>query len=170
MGLVLRYNKVSFYGVPATEGSTTTYTRMHGFTDMSESKNSTTYDRRYIDKKTNDVDVTGFAPSISFSFDEYTDDAVCKDITDIIDNEKIGTDAVRSIVVVDFTQPIVEGGYKAYERKWSVVADSSGSGTDAFQYSGTLNVKSEKVWGTSVITTTEGGDNETAETITFTAH
>ena len=94
---------------------------------------------------------------------------MCKDITDIIDNEKIGTDAVRSIVVVDFTQPIAEGGYKAYERKWSIVADSSGSGTDAFQYSGTLNVKSEKVWGKAVIATPEGGDNETAETITFTA-
>ena len=169
MGLVLRYNKVAFYGVPAESGNTLTYTRMHGFTDMSESKNSTTYDRKYVDKKTNDVDVTGFAPSIAFTYDEQTDDNVCKDITDIIDNEKLGTDAVRSIVVVDFTQPMTEGGFKAYERKWSIVADSSGSGTDTYQYSGTFNAKSEKVWGKATVATPEGGDNETAETITFTA-
>lgn len=169
MGLVLRYNKVAFYGVPATQGNTVTYTRMHGFTDMSESKNSTTYDRKYVDKKTSDVDVTGFAPSISFSFDEQTDDNVCTDITNIIDNEKIGSDAVRSIVVVDFTQSVTGGGFKAYERKWSVVADSAGSGTDAFQYSGSFNAKSEIVWGKAVVATPEGGDNETAETVTFTA-
>lgn len=164
--LVLRYNKVAFYGVPG--GSGETYTRMHGFTDMSESKNVTTYDRKYIDRKSNDVDVTGYAPSISFSFDQMTDDAVSKDITDIIDNEKIGADAVRSVVVVDFTTKDGDG-FKAYKRDWSIVGDSVGSGTDAFIYSGTFNSKSEAVWGKATIATPTGGDNESAETITFTA-
>lgn len=168
MSIVLRYNKVAFYGVPKSAGGEVTFTRMHGFSDMSESKNVTTYDRRYVDKKSNDVDVTGYAPSISFTFDEHRDDVVCEDIAGIIDNEKIGSDAVRSVVVVDFTQP-QEDGFKAYKRDWSIVGDSVGSGTDAFVYSGTLNSKSEAVWGIAKVTSPSGGDNETAEVITFTA-
>lgn len=166
--LVLRYNKVAFYGVPGESGGDPTYTRMHGYTDMSESKNVTTYDRKYVDRKSNDVDITGYAPSISFSFDQMTDDTVSMDIAGIIDNEKIGADAVRSVVVVDFTQTVTGGGFKAYKRDWSVVGDSVGSGTDAFIYSGTFNSKSEAVWGKAVVATPTGGGNEDAETITFT--
>lgn len=172
MALKLRYNKVAFYGVTTGTGlsETTTYKRMHGFTDFSESKNVVTYERRYVDRKSSDTDVTGYAPSIAFSFDDYTTDDVCADIADIIDNEKIGTKAVRSIVVVDFTKAgVTTGTYKAYERKWSVIADSSGSGTDAYVYSGTLNAKSEIIWGEAAITSpATGGNNETAEEITFT--
>lgn len=166
---VMRYNKVAFLGVPKELGTEVTYTRMHGFTDMSESKNAITYERRYVDRKTSDTDVTGFAPSISFGFDEYTDDAVSKDIVGIIENEKIGTDAVRSIVVVDFSKTDSDGKYNAYERKWSIVGDTQGDGTDAFKYSGTMYSKSEKVLGKAVVATPTGGDNESAETITFTA-
>lgn len=167
MSIVLRYNKVAFFGVPDEGNTTVTYTRMHGFSDMSESKNVTTYDRRYVDKKSNDVDVTGYAPSISFTFDEHRGDTVCEDIAGIIDNEKIGADAVRSVVVVDFTQPESDG-FRAYKRDWSIVGDSVGSGTDAFAYSGTLNSKSEAVWGVAKVKTPAGGNNETAEVITFT--
>lgn len=167
--LVLRYNKVAFMGVPASGGSTVTYTRMHGFTSMSLSRSAQTYDRKYIDRKSNDVDTIGYSPSMSFGFDELRNDAVCTDLAAIIDNEKVGPDAVRSIVVVDFTKTAADGKYKAYERKWSVVPDSEGDGTDAYTYSGSFNSKSEIVWGTATIATPSGGDNETAETITFTA-
>lgn len=163
--LKMRYNKVAFYGIPSGSGDTLTYTRMHGFTEMSESKNPSTYERKYVDKKTSDTDITGFAPSISFNFDEHEGDPVCADMVNIIDNEKVGSDAVRSIVVVDFS----DKDLKAYERKWSVISDTQGDGTDAYTYSGTLNCKSEKVWGSATVTTPTDGNNETAEVITFTA-
>lgn len=169
--LKLRYQKVAFYGVPASGGSgEPTYTRMHGFTEMSNQKNAATYDRRYVDRKSNDVDVTGYAPTTSFSFDEISDDAVCTDIVNIIDGELIGSDAVRSIVVVDFSKPVSgsQNTYEAYERKWSITGDTDGSGTEAYTYSGSFNSKSEKVTGTATVATPAGGDNETAETVTFT--
>lgn len=167
--LVLRYNKVAFLGIPSSDDDTVTYTRMHGFTSMSISRSAQTYDRKYIDRKSNDVDTVGYSPSMSFGFDEMRGDDVCEDIVSIIENEKVGSDAVRSIVVVDFSKTVSGGKFKAYERKWSIVPDAEGDGEEAYTYSGTFNSKSEIVWGTAEVQSPSGGDNESAEIIKFTA-
>ena len=53
--LVKRTGRVSFYGVPASDGAEPTeFTRMEKFTTLSESKNPTTYERQYVDKDSSD--------------------------------------------------------------------------------------------------------------------
>lgn len=91
--LVLRANRKMFMGVVGT-GSTVTYTRMRGFTTLSESKNPVEYSRKYIDETFETTDVTGMSPSYDFTFDRMTPNAVLDDIADIIDNETLGSDAV----------------------------------------------------------------------------
>lgn len=44
-------------------GDGKTYTRMTGFTSMSESKNSTEYSRQYVDEASERSDVVGYSPS-----------------------------------------------------------------------------------------------------------
>lgn len=165
--LVSRSDKKAFWGVVSS--SSTTYTRMRGFTDFSGSKNPKEYSRQYVDEKHEQTDVVGYSPSWSFGFDEYTDDAVLQDIAQLMDNEVVGSDAVREIVFVDFSKP--EGTstitYPAVKRSFSVIGDSEGSGTDAYTYSGNLKVKSEAVTGTASIATPTGGTPDTVETITF---
>lgn len=163
--LVERADKKAFYGLAS--GSTTTYTRMRGFTTFSQSKNPKEYSRQYIDESFEQSDVTGYSPSYSFSFDEYTNDAVLADIVDIINNEKTGTDAVRDIVIVDFSKPVEGGGFEATKRSFSIIADSEGDSTDAYTYSGNLKSKSGLTKGTATIATPASGDKDSVETVTF---
>ena len=93
------------------------------------------------------------------------------DMAGIIDGEKLGTDAVRSFVSVDFHKPVSgsQGAYEAVERQYTIVGDSIGDGTDALVYSGTLRVQTKRVMGKATIATPTGGDKDSVETITFTA-
>ena len=162
-----RSDKKAFYGVPGT--NTVTFTRMKFFTELSTSKNPQEYSRQYVDEDSERTDVTGYSPSISFAFDDNTADAVLADIAGIIDGEKTGTEAQRDIISVDFTQPS-GGGYVAYKRTYSVIADSEGGDMDAYTYSGNFNSVSDVVVGVATIATpATGGTSKNVETITFVA-
>ena len=130
-----RSDKVAFLEV---EGK---LTRMEGFTTFSQSKNPTEYSRRYVDQDFENTDVTGYSPQIGFGFDQYDGNVVHDHIVDILDNEKLGNDAIVTICVVDITDN------KAVQRTWTVVGDTEGDSMDAYTYSGNFRVKGEKVFG-----------------------
>lgn len=170
--LIMRADRKMFYGVPQTGGSgtTPTYTRMKGFTSLTESKNPIEYSRHYVDEEFERTDVTGMSSSFDFQFDLLNPNTVLTDMADIIDGEKLGTAAVRSFVCVDFHKPVSgqDGKFEAVERQYSIIGDSVGDGTDALVYSGTLRVQTKRVVGTAEVATPSGGDKDTVETITFT--
>ena len=56
--LVRRSQRVAFYGVPVSDGEVTTYNRMEHFTALTDGKNPITYERHYVDKDSQDSDVT----------------------------------------------------------------------------------------------------------------
>lgn len=116
--LVSRSRKVAFMGVTSGTGGsgTETFHRMTKFTDMSKSSNPAEYSRQYVDEDGEVTDVTGYSPEISYAFDMYENNAVHNDIIDITDNEKMGDDAVRNIIVVDFTRPVEEQQNQYYAR------------------------------------------------------
>lgn len=163
-GLVKRSDKKAFY---ATIGTGSSFTRMKYFTELSTSKNPKEYSRSYIDEDFERTDVTGYSPSMSFSFDEHTDDPVLSDIIEIIDNELVGKDAHRFIVLVDFSKQST-GGYEAVMREFAIIADSEGNGTDTYTYSGNMKAVGEIVRGIAEIETPSDGTPSTVETITFT--
>lgn len=163
--MINRSDKKAFYGI--IEEGKVTFTRMKYFTELSLSKNPKEYARQYIDEDTERTDVTGYSPSMSYSFDDYRGDAVLEDIVDITNSEKLGLDAQREIVQVDFSRPADGGGYYAVKRTFSVIADSEGDSTDAYTYSGTFKTVGTKVVGVATIATPDGGDAETVQTITF---
>lgn len=147
--LVSRSRKVAFMGVFSGSGGpeTETFYRMTKFTDMSKSSNPAEYSRQYVDEDGEVTDVTGYSPEISYAFDMYENNAVHKDIIDITDNEKMGDDAVRNIIVVDFTRPVEEGEnqYYAKKRPYAVIPDSEGDSNDAYTYSGTFRNKGKQI-------------------------
>ena len=147
--LAKRSDKVAYFGVGAADAGT--YTRMKGFTEMSTNKNPSEYSRRYVDEAFEQTDVTGFSPSISYGFDQYVGDPVHDDLVEITDNEKLGSDAVRSIVIVDFTKEVDGGGYEAKKRSFAVIPDSEGGSNDAYTYSGTFRSKGEVILGTATV-------------------
>ncbi len=142
--IIKRFKKLAFYGVPAENGSSVTYHRMKGFDTISTSKNPKEYSRQYIDEEFEQTDVVGYTPTVSFSFDQFEDNAVHTDIAGIFNSEKTGADAVRSIIMVDMSD-----GNSAIMRDFAVVAEKEGDGTDAYTYSGSFRVKGDKVFGTA---------------------
>lgn len=154
--LIKRSDKVAFYGIPG-EGSTKTYTRMRGFTEFSINKNPNEYSRRYIDEDSERTDVTGYSTSCSFAFDSFAGDGVYEDIAAIIEDERLGTDAQRDIVFVDFTKKDTDGTYAAVKRTMAVIADSEGDSTDAYTYSGNMRNTGKTVKGKA--TAADGRDS-----------
>lgn len=166
--LIKREDKKAFWGIPSTTEGSQTFTRMKYFTELSGSKNPIEYSRRYIDESAESTDVTGYSSSWSFSFDEYVGDNVLEDIVNIIDNEKLGNDARREIVFVNFKKPTQNDSFEAVKRTFSVIGDSEGGSTDAYTYSGNLKVVGTMVKGTAAITTPTDGNADNVKTITFT--
>ena len=144
MDVLKRSDKVAFYGVPTAEGKYT-YHRMKGFTSFSTSKNAKEYSRQYVDEVFEQTDVVGYTPSISFNFDKARDNAVHDDIVSIYNEEKIGADAVRPIIIVDLSGEETT----AICRDFAVIAENEGDSTDAYTYSGTFKAKGDTVSGTA---------------------
>lgn len=149
--LVKREDKVAYYGVPSNDG--VTFTRMQGFTSFGKSKNPNEYSRRYVDEGFERTSVTGYSSSMSFAFDQYEDNAVHEDMVNMADNEITGTDAVRDIVIVDFSKPLDAESrkYSARKRSFSVIFDTEGDETAAYTYSGNFRTESEIVSGAATV-------------------
>ena len=143
LDIMKRSDKVAFYGVPSGDDGTYTFHRMKGFDEISTAKNPKEYSRQYVDEEFEQTDVVGYTPSISFGFDRIKANAVHDDIIAIYNEEKCGADAVRPIIMVD----VADGS--AIRRDFAVVAESEGSGTDAYKYSGSFRVKGDKIVGTA---------------------
>lgn len=155
MALKKRSDKLAFYGVPSGN-----ITRMSGFTALSKSQNPKEYTRQYVDEESEQTDITAYSPSIEYTFDHYTDNAVHNDIAMISDDGKTGTDAVRYIYEVDKTKAS-GGGYLAYKRPYSVIPDAEGDSMDAYTYSGSFKSKGAAVVGVAT-------SSDDFQTITFT--
>lgn len=147
--LVKRSDKVSFLG--CLKDSNETFNRMRGFTTLSGSKNPTEYSRRYVDEEFETTDVTGYSPSLDFGFDQYIGDPVHEEMVEILDNEKLGTEARRNIVTVDFSQSAGVGSYKAVKREYAIIGDAEGDSMDAYTYSGTFKATGKRIVGTATV-------------------
>lgn len=140
--IIPRHKVLAFYGVPSTDGEVT-FHRMSKFTSLSQSKNPIEHSRQYTDEKFSQTDVIGYAPSIDYSFDRHSGNAVLTDMIEIGDKELVGDDAVRPIIWVD-----TETG-KAIKRDYSVIPNAEGDNINIYTHSGTLKCRGESVHGTA---------------------
>lgn len=146
--LVTRDKIVAFLGCLSgtADNPTYTYRRMKNFTSMSTSMNPSEYSRKYVDEASETTDVTGYSPSISYAFDQFTNEPVHDEIIGISKGEKVGSDAVRPVIVVDFTKKDAsDNSYQAVKRDYAVIADSDGDDENTYTYSGTFKCKGESV-------------------------
>lgn len=96
------------------------------------------------------TDVTGYSPSTSYGFDQYAGDPVHADIVKITDDELIGSNAVRSLILVDLSATgATAKTAPAMKRDYAVIPDSEGGSMDAYTYTGNFRSKGEKVTGTA---------------------
>lgn len=160
------YNRADIVNFIGLTLNATVFQRMKGFTDAGKSLNSSTYDRRYVDEKTERSDVIAYATEIAYGFDRIKGNAVTDMIAKVHDDELVGF--TRPIVTVNFNEP-VEGGFKARMRNWSVQPDSDGDSTDAYTYSGAFKANGSIITGVAKVV--EGSANDTANitAISFTA-
>lgn len=144
--MIKRCEKLAFMKV--TEGSSSEYKRMTGFTEFSVSKNPKEYSRKYIDEETERSSVVGYAPAISYKLDLDPENAVHKVFADIADRELVGDDTVQSILIVDISGDD-DTGHVAVMRDFSIIPSSEGDDTDMYTCSGSLKASGEKHFGTA---------------------
>ncbi len=149
LDIVGRHEKVAFFGVKG-DGEAVTYHRMQGFTELSTSKNPKEYSRQYVDEEYERTDVVGYSTSISYNFDEVAGNPIHDEFVLIEDEELVGAEAIREILIVDLSKAgTQEGTFSAMMRSFSVIPDASGDSTDAYTHSGTLRANGEKIFGTA---------------------
>lgn len=119
------------------------YKRMQGFTEGGKSLNSTTYDRRYIDEKTERSTVTGYSTEIAYNFDRIYDNEIHELLANVHDNELVG-ETVEILTVNTSTK-------EAKLRNYSVIPDADGDSTDAYTYSGTFHADGDITKGTATV-------------------
>lgn len=152
---VQRADKVTFMKVEGNE-----YHRMKGFSALTTEFNPQEYSRQYVDEAFETTDVVAISRSVEFEMDQRKNDPVHEQIVDIIENEKLGDDAVVTLLSVDFTEEIGDG-YKAVKRDFTVIPESAGDGTEFYKYTGTFRVKGEPVEGYAT------SEDDFKETCTF---
>lgn len=141
--LVTRSKKVAYMG--CITGGEVVYHRLKNFTTLSKTSNPTEYARKYVDEDGEVTDVTGYSPSTEYGFDQYTNNPVHDEIIAITDGELVGEEAVRTMIVVDFTKEgKTSGTFKAIMREYAIVPDSEGGEENAYSYSGNMKSKSNK--------------------------
>ncbi len=127
--------------------------RMKGFTSLSTNKNAGEYTRQYVDEDFETTDVVRISTSMDFNFDYMPSNPVHEKLVEIIDGEKIGDDAVVSILIVDFSQAgTTAGSYVAVKRDFAVIPGTEGDSLDAYTYSGTFRVKGPRIEGEATST------------------
>ena len=161
------YNRADIVNFMGLTLEATTFQRMKGFTDGGKSMNSQTYDRRYVDEKTERSDVIAYATAIAYAFDRMFGNAVHNLIAKIHDDELVGQ--VVPIVTVNFNEPI-EGGFKAKYRLWSVAPSDDGNSTDAYTYSGEFKANGSMIEGVATVLEGNTNDSTTITAIAFTAN
>ena len=173
--LVLRSYKKYFFGITTgSEGAETiTWRRMKGFTNGTVNANSTEYNPHYIDDTFESSYLVGISESIDFEFDQMKGDAVHTALVNIIDNLKLGTDAIVKIAEVDFSD-VTKGSndnpdtYAARYRDYTVIPSSRGDGTDAYKYSGTFKTAGDVKKGRATISVpSTGATIENVEQVTI---
>lgn len=133
-----------------------------GFTSLSESKNPKEYSRQYVHENSERTDVLGYSSSIAYSCDIYTNDPVISEIVEITDREIIGTAAQRNIISVNlWKQGKTDGTYEAFQRRYAIIPDTKGDGTEALIYSGNFKCVSPIVKGSFDPKTKEFTPDET---------
>lgn len=149
--IIGRHQRVAFMNVSTGEEAAN-YQRMTGFTQMTNSKNPKEYSRQYVDRESEDTDVVGYSPAISYSFDRHTNTPVHERIAKVHDGELTGSDALVDVVIVDFFATSgAEGTYVARKRTYAIIPDADGDGTDALIYTGSLKSKSDVEEGTATV-------------------
>lgn len=122
-----------------------------GFTSLTEGKNPQEYSRKYVHEATERTDVVGFSTQIEYTTDTYTENKVIGKIADITDNERTGTDAQVDILNVNMFEDAGQDEahkYKAFKRKYAIIPNQKGEGTDALIYSGSFRAAGDVIPGT----------------------
>jgi hypothetical protein len=146
--LVSRSEFRSFMNTAAAGAASPTYTLMgEGFSSLTEAKNPKEYSRQYVHEKTERTDVVGYATSLAYTLDAYTENPVIARLREVHDKEQIGTAAQVEIVNVNLFDGAA-GTRPAFKRNYNVIPDSKGDGTDALVYSGTLKAAGDITFGT----------------------
>ena len=147
------YNRADIVNFMGLTLDAETFNRMTGFTDNGKSLNSETYERRYVDEKTSRKDTTGYATEIAYTFDRYTNNPVHEKVAKVHDLEQTGV--VVPIIAVNFNEKgTTANSFKARKRNYSILPDSDGDGTEAYQYSGAFGANGDLEEGEA--TTTDG--------------
>lgn len=156
--MIKRSEKLAFMEV--TDGATSVFKRMTGFTEFSLSKNPKEYSRKYVDEDLERSEVVGYSPAISYKFDTDPENGVHQFLCKVADRELLGADAECNIIVADLSSLDADGGAKAIMRKFSIIPQNEGDDRDTYTVSGSFKAAGDKKFG---IATT----NDNWQTVSF---
>ena len=146
--LVKRCEKIPYFGILDDSGNYK-FHRMTGFTSATVNRNPIEYSRQYIDEDFERSDIIGYKTALDYEFDMFKDNPVHQEIAAISDGELTGNNAVRPVIMVDFSTE-KNGVCKAIKRDFSIIPSREGEGFGTYIYSGQMKSNGKKLSGTVI--------------------
>jgi len=139
-----------------------------GITSLTEEFNPETESKHYINMASASNQIKSYAPTISVEKEYIKDEELQKWIDEKVRLLPVGKEAESDYIRINILETAsADGSYPAIKRKFAVIGDSEGNGTDAYQYSGTFKTAGSSIKGSATITEPEDGNPENVKVITF---
>lgn len=140
---IMVYDEAHYFGVPVTEGGTTTVIYYLGgvITEMTESTNPIESEKHYIHQKSATTSVTGYANEFPITMDMVQGDEVFDDFYQIFYQRKTGTDIKRDHIIVNLWEAVngQENTYQARKINQTVeIEEANGDAGSQKQITGSL--------------------------------
>lgn len=145
--IVQRADYVPFLECINDDG-TSVFHRMEGFTDFGESKNPEEHESAFVDETTKRTNVISYSSSYGYTFEERTGIPAQEEILKIENDEVVGKEAVRRVIVVNMNTATGSGNGKlkamARIRYYTIIPDSSAANQGLMTHSGNFKSNGEK--------------------------
>ena len=135
--IVPRHKILAFYG----QTDDIVFRRMEKFTVLAKAQGAKEHSTHYVDETSAETGIMGTNPSIRYAFDKFRGLPIQEDIVSITNQNLIGNDAIRSIIIVD------TGTNIGFKRDYSVIPNLEGENNSIYTYSGTFHCNGNFVSG-----------------------
>lgn len=118
-----------------------------GATKADESFDAQTSDKRYINQVSSSQNVTGYAYSVEYEYDQIPSQRAIKFIDSVAKKEKVGANAVTDLVIVSMNLAKSTDGYPSRKRRVAISPDSNADNDGTMTGSGSLLGRTDWTYG-----------------------
>lgn len=162
--IVQRYHEALYINTTPKDENPTWDLFGTGATKADESFDAKTSDKRYINQVSTSQNVTGYAYSVEYEYDQIPSQRAIKFIDSVAKKEKVGSNAMTDLVIVSMNlDSVEEKGYPSRKRRVVISPDGNADNDGTMTGTGSLLGRTDWSYGYFDVETRKFTEDKTAE-------